>query len=1272
MASEPPRYSYSQAPAARPPSPPTPTWPTTQQWTGHRYQSVQHDSSHDLPPPPSPPSPSSSSANRYSTAHVETPATSRATEPADLPWRPFYLRRTVLAFCAVVFSLILVAVEALLAYSNKHQGIGNGNSNQHYLWTYGPTAILTLVAAFWSRVEFQSKMVAPWIRIGRGPSQPKQGLLLDYLSDFQPWSIVKGFRNRDFVVSITTTISILIKIMIIISTGLISLSLTPVVDDSFPMVLQDRFVDEPARLESAGPLAWYYMRGLIDGNLTHPEGYWSDYAFQSVRRADFPDAALTRVVVDGLKNDLECLPATALLTGSHPPDPRNATWTANVTVTAPGCKINNLRLRPPNMPRSNREKATVQFARLVTTQCDGTTSDEGKRIFVMAGNLTYVKDTSHSFPSYNGANKDYDYFTTLHQSAQFLCTPIYHISQVEVVSNGTRTISVTPVPDAPKRTLNSITAWAVMEAQLRAFSTSDAIGMVVNPYGEGSIQIPDGTSTVQVDANLYAITALQSQLPPNATLQHIYEGTLLRDVATGYHRQISSALAKMAITAPASIETTGTMIVNTERLVIRGWATHWMAGLLGTCILLTLVASLLVPTRGILPCSPSGFLGLASVLQNSPDLTGRLRHSGASDKKELLSLLQGTSFRAGFGRDSASNQPSFSITNTRSDLSGIQGHPAPTRSPHTHPAIIHPASRASLLIVLAGLIVALELMLRKSDKEQGLGDVGDDTFVHYTWTALPALVLGSLALVLSAMDFRTRCLAPYATLLRPTSTKTLMVLDFLDMSVPRAMYRAATLKNLGVLATTLAFLTSSLFTIFSASLFQALTVPATGQIALQANMSFDLEPEPFLSDKTPTVMASMIFEGNMTYPSHTYEDLAYPMLISTSLTLPNTSRFDTSSARVSAVVPAVRARLQCRFYDMSEIETNHTRGVVLIGDRNPLGVRIKAEYCGTGPRGSLFDDQYDALTSTLPNTTYFGIVNDPGPYNPLCSDLLYAWGKLDYAAEQSILYVAAMACNSTLERVDVNTTYIGTSLQIDPDHPPQPLEETARLSTLPSNVSLDYTGLAGPPTPNGGIPPFFSVLTTSRWAIPMESLGDPAARDAVGEAIKFQHAIIQAQILRWHMGPANATNATLSDPGPGENDSQPVYLGEIRDVVARRRVVMDAASTRVLQGLLGAALVFVVVGWVFMRKTTVLAASPTSIAARAALVAGGNLVEMLPSDAARRTSGEVAAALGKGTKFRLEWRAEGGALLEGAEGEAPYHKGAVSRYGVFGKRDGYQ
>ncbi len=94
---------------------------------------------------------------------------SRNSTTRCLRWQPCYLRRFVLlGFISVfisVFILIIVIIEALLAVSDRNQGLTTSTSSQHYLWKYGPTAFLTGVAAFWARTEYQSKIVAPWIRL---------------------------------------------------------------------------------------------------------------------------------------------------------------------------------------------------------------------------------------------------------------------------------------------------------------------------------------------------------------------------------------------------------------------------------------------------------------------------------------------------------------------------------------------------------------------------------------------------------------------------------------------------------------------------------------------------------------------------------------------------------------------------------------------------------------------------------------------------------------------------------------------------------------------------------------------------------------------------------------------------------------------------------------------------------------------------------------------------------------------------------------------------
>ncbi|KAI1314077.1 hypothetical protein F5Y03DRAFT_3159 [Xylaria venustula] len=113
-----------------------------------------------------------------------------------LRWRPVYLRQTVLLSSATDFILITVAIGSLLAVSNKNNGIATANSTEHYLWTYGPTAFLTAVAAVWARTEYQSKLVAPWIRLSRhrqtGDGHPaSRTVLLDYVFEF---SIIAAFR----------------------------------------------------------------------------------------------------------------------------------------------------------------------------------------------------------------------------------------------------------------------------------------------------------------------------------------------------------------------------------------------------------------------------------------------------------------------------------------------------------------------------------------------------------------------------------------------------------------------------------------------------------------------------------------------------------------------------------------------------------------------------------------------------------------------------------------------------------------------------------------------------------------------------------------------------------------------------------------------------------------------------------------------------------------------------------------------------------------------
>ena len=55
-------------------------------------------------------------------------------------WTSRYLKKASLLAFAATFLALLLAVIALAVVDAKQDGIANARSNEHYLWTYGPTA----------------------------------------------------------------------------------------------------------------------------------------------------------------------------------------------------------------------------------------------------------------------------------------------------------------------------------------------------------------------------------------------------------------------------------------------------------------------------------------------------------------------------------------------------------------------------------------------------------------------------------------------------------------------------------------------------------------------------------------------------------------------------------------------------------------------------------------------------------------------------------------------------------------------------------------------------------------------------------------------------------------------------------------------------------------------------------------------------------------------------------------------------------------------------
>jgi hypothetical protein len=144
-------------------------------------------------------------------------------ESLNAHWKPLFLRSPVLVgFC--LFSIaILVSLQVILTVSTKNNGIATSSDDKHFLWTYAPTALFTIVIVIWRQVDYNSKALQPWANMAAGPQPVENSLLLDYITLFQLISLFKSLSRRHWNASLSITVFILIMVIIAVSTGLFTL-----------------------------------------------------------------------------------------------------------------------------------------------------------------------------------------------------------------------------------------------------------------------------------------------------------------------------------------------------------------------------------------------------------------------------------------------------------------------------------------------------------------------------------------------------------------------------------------------------------------------------------------------------------------------------------------------------------------------------------------------------------------------------------------------------------------------------------------------------------------------------------------------------------------------------------------------------------------------------------------------------------------------------------------------------------------------------------------
>ncbi|KAI0198293.1 hypothetical protein F4808DRAFT_436497 [Astrocystis sublimbata] len=1163
-------------------------------------------------------------------------------------WRPFYLQLWGLFTFCVAFIVLIAALEILFVVSYQNQGLATVDKSFHYAWTYGPTAVFTIATLTWDRVAFQTQMMAPWYRMKKSPSTASESLLLDYLDMLPPFAIMRALKLRDWAPAAALSISLVLSLVIALSTSLIQPHLTRI-ETSVPLELNTQFRDVDNNLTLNVDVAYLTMAGLSELQLLYPEGTTAQYAHQTLADPPMMGTGI-QLNVDAFAADLDCEMAELEIIDVFQQRGLFYTFSFNITLELrrDDCAM---RVNTEVGTETPRNFTALNFVRMLSGSCGGNSpssigTGDAERASIIVGRLTYEieqpRDPDNTTLIASGMR--------ITDSVQAICMPRYAIRKAAFVQNGTLAPDIGLAQESHSRTLPNVEAWDLMQAQINAISaatSNDSIQLWERDVGNGSAINFDGYSLLARSSELH-------EVPFHA----LTDATLWLGAIPRYFQKFSAQIAKSSFMVPASTTVTGTRTRDEDRLMVTGIPCRVIEALLSLCTVLCMIIAATLPRNTRMESNPVSILGTIWTATEAKSVVLRLQNHGLSEPQVILQQLSTAAYSLYQPRHNVFKILPHDYSSTIQALPRSRRRASPDSRPGGKYALmLHPASRALFLFLLGGMIVILQILLMLSNKNDGLGSADIGKNLQYSWTVVPSLLFTAIALSAGAIDSATRSLVPFVALKRGGSLSDTIAFDLLDGSRPRLFLKGLKTKSWAAVFTIFAFLVSSTFTIFSGSLYMTRSFPTELPTTLTANTTFGpLRADPTgeetywgtalaYSGGKDAVASSLILERNGSFQPFTYQDLAFPSLVlgGPSLLLPDNNEPPYLEGMTTvANVPALRARLQCKLYSGEQIRKNLTLNYVAEGESpktwngvgyrvpNPLRLDIDEENC-------LVDNFTEFTTSTIMVSTlqegaregemtfgvssgdHFGDFNRGKGWVGGCGVVLYAWGHVAVDADgQATVDAFALGCNETIEAVDVSTHFNGSSLVIDKNNPPVPNEDSARPAPFQVAIPHEpcYNSMLDPKIADSAqevYDNFFALLTSSRWAVPASDLANTntAAVDRVIAAIKAQHGLVRANTLdtlyRVHVNDSYPEGVPSS--GSQLSPDTFLYIANATVLPGTSRVVQDTWSTRVLQTLLAVTLVLSAATWALMPRADVMVGSPTSIARKLALAAGGNLFE---------------------------------------------------------------
>ncbi|KAI1609894.1 hypothetical protein EDD36DRAFT_59360 [Exophiala viscosa] len=1170
--------------------------------------------------------------------------------PRSPHWNPIWLHGGILS-AAVFVSTLAIAILLLLGFlSRKDDGLTLYTTN-HFSWTYGPTAVLTMFVAAWRQVDFCCKTLKPWAVLRRGNASAAQSMLLDYTSSLQAVSFYRAVRNKHVIVVTTITGFLVLKLITLASTGLffpdtvflspqqVSLSKATKLDGSLYNSTENQGLFDAS-------IAYTAFAVMAKG-LGHANGTANNLVYENTQfdANSGPPGATIVTTVNALIPNFQCQSApvsvrlqSANNTEPHPED--------TLELLFPECTLRNggngtsvYALNPRNTVCPERQLSPL----LQQIDCVNQTSSaasENWQLLTLADFRYQQKFTNTTDVILGDSIQATSWSTGVQQVTGIACLAGFSMQKVQLSYNFRTeppTISTEILPGENNTQLGTFSGYDL------GVLTTSALTASADMFGN----LIDNQAALEYPNTLFKMMAAIS----GGTYEDLLDESTMVLAAQKVLQQIAiQAVAKNLVSNDNS-DVTGSLVESEERLSINNVSLWLMLSGSFVIAVLTCIVLLYRP-RDAYPRNPDAIGSIARLVTESCNLRDVLSNIGQGGDSGLKRRLQCSTFGIQSEVDAGGYETmkvkvsAPALAEDREDMD--HQHQIQKRQEWWSPLTIKRWMLAITLLLPAVSLVLLEILQRQSDGRKGFTAVSGSSAASLTvYTRfVPALWMLLVATLVNSFDFNITVLAPFNALWSTSSNQQAkgMPISMLGLPPPLALWKSLRNQFWGAFFSGVAAMLGSILTIIVSGLYTIQSLSLSQNVSMNRLDQFNTTwLNSVLNDSSAAVVSSLTESLGLDYPQFTYDELALPKLqMADTQYSVNTSSQTQQLLQIQ--LPVLRSDLSCVQLapEAMNVTARFEPEILTASAFVSATAGLPANCPYGGGNGNSTSIQFDWTFTLRGNSSFVGKLIDlhVGPFDavfassagelepntqpdnpPDCPSLAFIYGHA-VANDPSQTSITTLMCYQYIDQLATNVTFTWPDLAIPTQSAPLVNDSSAkRLSSssagqtafqfrlqlhMDDEFSSFNQSAANTTTTDGSDPPldnFFQGVLFGRTPVDPSLLAGNSSSD-----VSQVYSGIRG-LYRRYMAQAISGNMRVPLAQTSSEDTSKV-TGTLLNAQLQPRIVQNRTAKIILQVLLGLIFILTALAVWLTKLHEILPFNPCCIAGMAALFARSRMCDL--------------------------------------------------------------